>query len=143
VKSVSPEDVATFELKFGKVKRTRGKPRPPKPRELTAEETFADAWHSDPLPGAQMLTQYRFHPERKWAFDFCWPGAMLAVELEGFGSGVTIGRHQTYPGFREDCEKYTAAVLNGWRVLRFMSGEKKHVRDWLRTVKMALCGVKE
>lgn len=142
MKPVDPRGLAAFEAKYGKVQRKRLKSRQVK-RVVTAEQAFADAWHADPLPGVHMLTQHRFHPERKWTFDFCWPEAMLAVELEGFGSGGDIGRHQSFTGYRGDCEKYTAAVLNGWRVLRFMSAEKKNVRDWIRTVKLALCGMKE
>ncbi len=66
-----------------------------------------------PLP----LTQYRFCPTRKWAFDFAWPEQMLAVEVEG---GIWVrGRHNRGSGFLADCEKYNEAAILGWRVLRF------------------------
>jgi very-short-patch-repair endonuclease len=42
---------------------------------------------------------------------------MLAVEVEG-GSWIA-GRHVRARGFEADCEKYNAAVLLGWRILRF------------------------
>ena len=42
---------------------------------------------------------------------------MLAVECEG--GTFTRGRHTRGAGFEKDCEKYNAAVLAGWRVLRF------------------------
>jgi len=63
------------------------------------------------------VREYRFHPSRKWRFDFAWPAAMLAVEIEG-GSWIA-GRHVRGRGFEADCEKYNAAVLLGWRILRF------------------------
>lgn len=129
--------LAEFEAKHGPVKRERVKSKPAKPRELTAEETFAQAWEADPMPGADMVRELVFHPDRKWRFDFAWPGAMLALELEG------VGRHQTFIGYKADCEKYNAACLLGWRVLRFMSADKKQVADWVRTVKLALCGLSD
>jgi very-short-patch-repair endonuclease len=115
--------------------------RKPKPVELTAEQAFAQAWESDPLPGVEIKREFVFHPERKWRFDFAWPAVKLAAELDGWGQGGHAGRHHTFLGARGDCEKYTAAALHGWRVMRFMSADKKHVQDWLRTVKMALCGM--
>ena len=76
--------------------------------------------------------EYRFHPTRRWSFDFVWPDAMLAVEVEG---GVWAqGRHTRGAGFIADCEKYNEAALLGWRVLR-VTGE--HINDgsaidWIR-----------
>ena len=62
-------------------------------------------------------TQYKFHPSRKWKFDFAWPAIKLAVEVEG---GIWInGRHSRASGMQKDMEKYNAAVKLGWRVLRY------------------------
>lgn len=67
------------------------------------------------LPLPQL--EYRFHPERKWRFDQAWPHLKLAVECEG---GIwSRGRHTRGIGYIADCEKYNAAALAGWRVLRF------------------------
>ena len=61
--------------------------------------------------------EYKFHPTRRWRFDFAWPELMIAVEVEG---GVySNGRHSRGKGFTEDCVKYNAAATLGWRVLRF------------------------
>jgi len=61
--------------------------------------------------------EFRFHPVRRWRFDFAWPALRLAVEIEG-GAWVR-GRHTRGPGFSGDCEKYNAATLGGWKILRF------------------------
>jgi len=60
--------------------------------------------------------QYRFHPTRKWRFDFAWPVGKIALEVEG---GVwTQGRHVRPLGFEKDIEKYNEAALLDWLVLR-------------------------
>jgi very-short-patch-repair endonuclease len=61
--------------------------------------------------------EYRFDGKRRWRFDFAWPTQLVAVEVEG---GIwNGGRHVTGKGFTADTEKYNAAVVAGWRVLRF------------------------
>ncbi len=61
--------------------------------------------------------EYRFHPRRRWRFDFAWPRYMLAVEVDG---GIySRGRHVRGGGFERDAEKRNAAVIAGWRVLHF------------------------
>ena len=61
--------------------------------------------------------QYKFHPKRKWRFDFAWPAQKVAVEIDGLVYGGR-GGHQTVDGVVKDCEKYEAAHLLGWRVYR-------------------------
>jgi very-short-patch-repair endonuclease len=67
------------------------------------------------------LREHRFAPPRKWRFDLCWPDRKLAVEVEG-GQWVR-GRHARPAGMRADCEKYNTALLDGWRVFRFVSDQ--------------------
>lgn len=74
------------------------------------ELLFAAHGLTDPVP------EFRFHPTRKWRFDFAWPERGLALEVEG--GAWTSGRHTRGKGFVSDLEKYNAAVLMGWRVLR-------------------------
>lgn len=62
------------------------------------------------------VSEHRFHPTRKWRFDFSWPDLMLAVEVEG---GVYAnGRHTRGKGFEGDCRKYGAAMELGWTIYR-------------------------
>ena len=60
--------------------------------------------------------EYRFHPGRQWRFDFAWPDHRLALEVEG--GLYRGGRHVRPAGFEADCEKYNAAALAGWTLLR-------------------------
>lgn len=60
-----------------------------------------------------------FAPPRRWRFDFAWPERRVAVEVEG-GTWVG-GGHSRGRGFASDVDKYNAAVLGGWRVLRVTS----------------------
>ena len=68
-----------------------------------------------PIPNME----YKFEPKRRWRFDFAWPFYRIALEIEG-GTWVR-GRHSRGAGMRADCEKYNAAVLAGWKVLRVTS----------------------
>jgi very-short-patch-repair endonuclease len=70
------------------------------------------------------VREYRFDPQRRWRFDFAWPDRMLAVEIEG--GTWSGGRHTRGSGYEADLEKYNAAALSGWTVLRFSGGQ---VRD--------------
>ena len=53
---------------------------------------------------------------KDWRFDFAWPSAFLAVEIEG--GGWVRGRHNRPVGFRDDMRKYHAAMGLGWTVYR-------------------------
>ena len=67
--------------------------------------------------------EFQFHPTRKWRFDFAFPDAKLAVEIEG---GVwSGGRHTRGAGFEKDCEKYANAAILGWRIIRVSPGQVK------------------
>jgi len=75
--------------------------------------------------------EFRFHKTRRWKFDFAWPEALIAFEIEGgtetlgwmkTKSGRTVpkqSRHLTPKGFKEDAIKYNTAAEMGWRVFRF------------------------
>lgn len=66
----------------------------------------------------QPETEYPFARaiKRRWRLDYAWPALMLALEIEG---GVwNGGRHVRGAGFEADIEKYNAAGLLGWRLLR-------------------------
>jgi len=78
-------------------------------------------WGIYGLPTPQ--TEVRFHPKRKWCFDYAWPDLHIAVEIEG---AVWVhGRHTRGSGFTQDMEKYNEAGKLGYRVFRFTPQQLK------------------
>ena len=70
---------------------------------------------------AESVREYRFHSKRQWRFDFAWPLRRFALEVDGIGFHGRSTRHQTGPGYMNDCEKYLYAMADGWTVLRIPS----------------------
>ena len=89
------------------------------PTASALETEFALWLRTEPDIRTVPETEWRFRPPRRWRFDMVWLPQKVAVEIEGithYGNG--IGRHQSAKGFVADCEKYEAALLDGWRVYR-------------------------
>lgn len=114
-----------------------------------AEELLSYQLLADGISGWER--EYRFHPKRKWRFDFAFLAPPpsdyhgtdrpwhpnIAVEVEGgiwTGGAHTRGKH-----FMSDCEKYNEATLLGWKVLRFTTDMVQDGRA-LETIKKALKG---
>lgn len=69
--------------------------------------------------GIKLEREHKFHPKRKWRFDFADVHNRIAIEVEG---GIwKQGRHNRAQGYRNDTIKYNSAVVLGWRVLRYCS----------------------
>lgn len=82
---------------------------------------FAAAWRMLAPGGLPApVAEYRFHPTRRWRFDYAWPGDRggVAVEVDGGQWKSGGGRHNT----DRDREKLNVAAALGWRVLRFSHG---------------------
>ena len=69
------------------------------------------------LMKVDFVAEHKFHEERKWRFDIAIPSLKIAIEYEGIMSRKS--RHTTVTGYTKDCEKYNAATIAGWRVLRY------------------------
>ncbi len=69
-----------------------------------------------PLPERQ----YRFHKERQWRVDFCWPSLKIIVEVQG---GIFIpagkGGHNRGGYMEKEYEKSNEATKLGWSVYKF------------------------
>lgn len=112
------------------------KTAPSAPRHRPADPTAVAlaAHHGLPAPVAEL----HFHAARRWRFDYAWPEHRIALEVEG---GVwSRGRHTTPAGFLADMEKYNAAAVLGWRVLRCAPGARVglDLSDGFRLVAEAL-----
>jgi hypothetical protein len=98
------------------------KPLAPARQQLTAAQAdtapVLAAWLPILAPGLPTpVCEFRFDAGRAWRFDLCWPDVKLAAEVDGGRWQAGGGRH----GSDADYEKLNAAVLAGWRVLRFTS----------------------
>lgn len=93
------------------------------------EETLAFQLKAAKIPFER---EFRFAPPRRWRFDFVvklppWgPAATfcvdtcMAIEVEG---GAWNGGHKRGKAADTDTEKSNAAVMAGWRVLRFTTAQ--------------------
>lgn len=80
----------------------------------------------------EMVEEYKFHPDRKFRFDFCFPDKKIAIEIDGGQYKPNGGRHNS----DSDREKMNEAAVLGWRVLRFSGTQLKN--DPIKCVKTLL-----
>ena len=98
------------------IKRRRNAPKSPR----NAKDAFTLLLRQH--IGVECVKEYRFHPTRKWRFDYAFPSIRVAIEIDG---GVWInGRHNRPSGFLGDMEKFNAAATLGWVVLKFTPQEQ-------------------
>ena len=76
------------------------------------------------FPRKMIELEYRFHPPRRWRWDYAVPSIKLGIEFHG--SIWTQGRHTRGMGFMNDREKMNQAQIDGWLVLEIVS---EFVRD--------------
>lgn len=99
-------------------KRRTTKPRARSPHGSNLERSFDKAWKA--RYKYPILPQHRFHPSRAWRFDFAFPDAFLAIEIQGYGTG-----HTSYVGMLGDYEKHNEAIKHGWAIIYLMSKQIK------------------
>ena len=68
------------------------------------------------IEGQSLQEEHKFHKDRRWRFDFAHKKAKVAIEIEGGIWGQS--RHTKPVVYIKDCEKYNAAIFNGWAVIR-------------------------
>ena len=81
------------------------------------EQRFQLNWKS--VRGPELVSEFQFHPVRRWRADFAHLDSMTLIEIEG-GHWMKKARHTTGKGFEDDCEKYLEAALLGFKVIRLV-----------------------
>ncbi len=85
--------------------------------------------------GPALEREYKFSSARRWRADYAHPATKTLIELEG---GIySGGRHVRAEGYRNDVEKYNAAAMLGYTVLRLGTGQVDdahvgEIADWVR-----------
>lgn len=83
-------------------------------RKATSADFFCALVRSDVK--VEIVKEHRFHPVRRFRFDYAILEYKIAVEVEG---GIwTNGRHVRGAGYKRDMEKYSLAAVDGWIVIR-------------------------
>jgi hypothetical protein len=78
---------------------------------------------------------------RKFRFDCANPSEKIAIEIEG---GLwTLGRHNRPIGMIQDMEKYNAAIVDGWKVLRYCPETLRKTPWKLISDVRKLCGIED
>ena len=75
--------------------------------------------------GIAFTVEYKFHPKRKWRFDFIILRYLQYIGVEIDGGIWTQGRHSRGAGMESDMKKLNEAAIMGYKVLRFSTGMVK------------------
>ena len=107
-------------------KKTVRRKRPVVKREKTVSEGEAILAQHLKVHGIGFEQEFKFCETRKWRADFYLIGTKLLIEVEG---GIwSNGRHTRGSGYQADMEKYNAAAILGYTVLRFSTADVKSGR---------------
>ena len=83
------------------------------------------------------IREFRFHPVRRWRFDYASPNCHVALEVNGGNWGQ--GRHTRPAALISEYEKLNEAQLAGWIVLLVTPadvGSGRALKLWERAMEM-------
>lgn len=117
--------LAEYKKMIGASKPKRGSKRPKVKGEKVQSEGESKLARDLKALKIEFEQEFKFHPKRKWKADFHLVGKMILVEVEG---GIWMeggGRHTRGKGYIGDMEKYNAATMMGYQVIRFSTEQVK------------------
>jgi very-short-patch-repair endonuclease len=92
------------------------------------EKDFWAKWQL--LKGPPLVEQHRFHPTRKWRFDFAHLASKVAVEIQG---GIwSHGAHVRGGQYQRDRAKIVTAQELGWIVYELT--DKQINAEWIERI---------
>lgn len=127
-------------IKAGKIpgqvipKRSKNRVKIPKPKSHQWQWIYKNLWHWCKILDFELHTEFLFHMERDWALDFAVPEIKLAIEYEGVFSETS--RHTHLTGYLGDIEKYNAAAVQGWMLIRLTANNYESLHRLLEQIKI-------
>lgn len=99
-----------FVSQVAQAKAHKSPPRANSGQSSELETLYENCWNDyrADLPDPEL--EYRVFLRRQWKIDRAWPDVKIAVEIEGWGHGLS-----RYEG---DVAKYNALAADGWILLR-------------------------
>jgi hypothetical protein len=82
--------------------------------------------------GMPFAKEYKFHPDRKYRFDWAIIEKMVAIEYEGIYSDKS--GHTSTSGYNSDSTKYNLATIGGWRLLRYTAATYMSIANDLEVI---------
>lgn len=129
------DDLSRKNLDHNYQAKEKSKVRIPKIEKISIEkETIKKVlWvfrHENKIP--EYVEELKFHPTRRFRFDWAIPEWKLAIEYEGLMSKKS--GHTTISGYTSDCTKYNEAQMLGWRVLRYTAKNYNDIASDLKKI---------
>ncbi len=119
----SSYSIAEYKKMIGANKPKRGSKRPKAKGEKVESEGEQTLSLQLKALRIEFEQEFKFHPTRKWRADFHLKGKKVLVEVEG---GIwSNGRHTRGKGYLGDLDKYNAATMMGYQVIRFSTEQVK------------------
>lgn len=86
--------------------------------------------------GLSPTPELKFHPVRKWRFDFGFEKEKVALEVQG--GLFSNGRHSRGASLLKEHEKLNAAAQMGWRIL-YCIPQNLCMQETIDAIKTAIC----